>query len=120
MQDQGRSRRPAGTGSLFTRVDRRGREVWYGKWREGQRQVKRSLGPVREPGSTIGLTRREAEAELRKLLSIAAAVPAMRERLSVAEVGERYIHHVDHFRARKRTTVKNYRIVLRKHMIPFF
>src|SRR4051812_37389066 len=120
MQDQGRSRRPSGTGSLFTRVDSRGRKVWYGKWREGQRQVKRSLGPVREPGSTVGLTRREAEAERRKLLSTAGAVPATRERLSLAEAGERYIQHVDQFRARKRTTVKNYRIVLRKHMVPFF
>src|SRR3954468_2585978 len=118
MQEQGRSRRPAGTGSLFMRVDRRGRKVWYGKWREGQRQVKRSLGPVREPGATVGLTRRGAEAELRKLLSSAAVLPARSERLTLAEAGERYIQHVDQFRARKRTTIKNYRIILRKHMLP--
>src|SRR4051794_38526785 len=117
MQDQSRSRRPPGTGSLFTRTDSQGRKVWYGKWREGQRQVKRSIAPVREPGSSIGLTRREAEAELRKLLSAAAALPVTRERLSLAAAGERYIQHVDQFRARKRTTVKNYRIVLRKHMV---
>jgi integrase len=105
---------------LFTRTDRRGRVVWYGKWREGQRQVKLALGPVRQPGSTTGLTRREAEAELRKLRSAAGALPVVHQRLSLAEAGERYIHHVDRFRARKRTTVKNYRIVLRKHQVPFF
>src|SRR4051812_48769150 len=120
MQDQSKTRRPAGTGSLFTRADRAGRKVWDGKWREGQRQVKRKIGPVRQPGSTVGLTRREADAELRELLSAAGAVPVTRERLSLSQAGERYIQHVDQFRAGKRTTVKNYRIVLRKHMVRFF
>jgi hypothetical protein len=38
------ARRPAGTGSLFTRTDAAGRESWYGKLRVGGRQVKRKLG----------------------------------------------------------------------------
>lgn len=31
------------------------------KWRHGPRQIKRALGPVREPGATVGLTRSQAE-----------------------------------------------------------
>jgi hypothetical protein len=65
-------RRPRGTGSLFI-VERRGRRLWYAKWRRGGRQVKRSLGPVREPGGQVGLTRSQAEAELRRELSHSAA-----------------------------------------------
>src|SRR3954447_24886409 len=53
-------RRSQGTGSLLVRKDGRGRETWYGKWRVGDRQVMRSLGPRREPGDNVGLTRRQA------------------------------------------------------------
>jgi integrase len=120
MQGQGRSRRPSGTGSLFVRTDRSGRKVWYAKWRQGPRQAKRSLGPVREAGSSTGLTRGGAEAELRRLLADAAVTPAPAERLTLAAAGERYLAHVDSFRGRKRTTVKNYRIVLRRHLGPYF
>ncbi len=120
MPDQGRSRRPAGTGSLSVRADRAGRETWYGKWREGDRQVKRALGPVRRPGSIRGLTRREAEALLRRSVDAAACVPATRERLSLAEAGECYLRHVEEFGRRRRSTVQDYRIVLRRHLAPFF
>jgi signal transduction histidine kinase len=67
-------RRPHGTGSLLVRSDRLGRETWYGKWRAGSRQVMRALGPRREPGGTVGLTRREAEAELRRGLAEAGTI----------------------------------------------
>src|SRR5688572_13718887 len=56
-------RRPQGTGSLLLRTDRLGRETWYGKWRAGRVQRMQKLGSRREPGDTVGLTRREAEAE---------------------------------------------------------
>ncbi len=51
------------------RRDRVGRETWYGKWRVGERQVMRRLGLRREPGSSVGLTRTQAEAELRRLIA---------------------------------------------------
>src|SRR3954449_1261560 len=116
MQSQGnRARRPAGTGSLFLRTDRAGRETWYGKFRYGDRQVKRRLGPRREPGSSTGLTRTQAEAELRRLLTEAATAPTLRESLTFAEAGERYLQHVEHVRERKRSTVQDYRIIVRRH-----
>src|SRR3954447_4975083 len=113
-------RRPGGTGSLYIRRDAAGRESWYGKWRAGERQVKRRLGPRRGPGGSVGLTRREAEAELRRLMQEAAALPAVRERLTVAEAAERYLRHVEEVMERRPTTVKDYHIIVRRHISPFF
>src|SRR4051812_20745696 len=113
-------RRPAGTGSLFVRTDAAGRASWYAKYRVGGRQVKRRLGARREPGGTIGLTRGQAEAELRRLLSESPAGAALREALSFAEAAERYLQHVEHVRERKRSTVQDYRIIVRRHLGPFF
>lgn len=115
-----RPQRPYGTGSLFVRTARSGQRTWYAKWREGSRQVKRALGPVREQGGKVGLTRSQAEARLRQLLTSAAAIPTTRERLSLTEAGERYLAHVRDFRARKRSTIESYEMILRKHLGPFF
>jgi hypothetical protein len=41
---------------------------WYGQWYLRGRLVKRSLGPMRQPGSRDGLTRTQAEARLRELM----------------------------------------------------
>ena len=58
-------RRSYGTGSLFVRADAAGREAWYGQWRVDGRLVKRKVGPKRSPGSRDGLTKAQAEKELR-------------------------------------------------------
>jgi integrase len=102
------------------RTSNDGRRTWYAKWRQGERQVKRALGPVREKGGKSGLTRSQAEAELRRLLSDASTSAAISERLSLVEAGERYLLHVERFRARKRSTVASYRMMLRRHLAPFF
>ena len=52
MQGNGNARRSYGTGSLFEY-----RGAWYGKWRVGDRQIKRKVGPKRLPGTRQGLTR---------------------------------------------------------------
>jgi integrase len=122
MQTQRSSgaRRPPGTGALIIRPDKAGRETWYGKWRVGERQVKRKLGPRREPGSTVGLTRRQAEAALRREIDRERSRPPLHESLSFAEVAERHLHHVEHVLERKRSTVHDYRIIVRRHLSPFF
>ncbi|MDQ1247406.1 MAG: Tyrosine-type recombinase/integrase [Actinomycetota bacterium] len=102
------------------RKSKDGTRTWYAKWRQGQRQVKRALGPVREPGSTVGLTRTQAEAELRRHLSRAAVGPSTRERLTLVEAGERYLLHVERFRGRKRSTLESYRAILKGHLALFF
>jgi hypothetical protein len=63
------ARRSYGTGSLITRRDRNGREKWYGSWMTGGRRVKRRLGLKRPPGTSDGLTRKHAEAELRRRMA---------------------------------------------------
>jgi hypothetical protein len=63
MQSNRSGRRTYGTGSVVIR-----RGSYYGKWRVGDRQVMRKLGPVRKVGTSTGMTKAQAEARLRKLM----------------------------------------------------
>jgi len=54
---------------LFIARDLAGRETYYGKWRVGSEQIKRRIGPKRILSTREGLTRTQAEAELRRLMS---------------------------------------------------
>lgn len=107
MHDQPTRRRQYGAGSVLTY-----RGAWYGKWRIGDRQVKRKLGAKREPGSRDGITRKQAEARLRELMQAVRHAPA-EERLTFEQAGSRYLHHLEHVMQRKPSTVADYRIMLR-------
>jgi integrase len=120
MQAKRRARRPRGTGSLLVRSDRAGRRTWYGKIHVGARQVKRRLGLVREPGSAVGLTRAQAEAELRRLVGADREATADDGRPEIVFVAERFLEHVAVIRGRKATTVNDYRSIVRAHVVPFF
>ena len=120
MRASGKGRRPVGTGALFVRTDAAGRETWYGKWRAGRRQVKRRLGLRRRPGTSAGLTRRQAETALREAITLAGARPLPEERLTFAEAATRYVDHVERVLERKPSTVQDYRSILRRHFEPFF
>jgi integrase len=113
------TRRSYGTGSLIVRVDRGGREVWYGKWRSNGRQVKRRIGPKRGGAAKDGLTRRQAEGELRRLMAEVTASAPVGEVLTVDEIGARYRAHAER-RGRKRSTIKNVESEVRVHLAPFF
>jgi integrase len=112
MQTQG-TRRFYGTGSIHEH-----RGAWYGKWRVHGRQVKRKLGPIRKPGSRDGLTRKQAEARLRKLMG-EAAPPPVAEAVTVREAGQRLIFHLEG-RGRKLSTIANYKSYLAVHIAPEF
>jgi integrase len=116
------TRRSYGTGSLFVRRDARGREYWYGQWWAGNRRPKRKLGPKRPPGSRDGLTRGQAERALRQLIEreSAAAQATPERRLSLTDLGGRYVDHREQVMERKRTTIQDYRIILSRHLTPFF
>ena len=114
MQAKGSSRRAYGTGSLF-----KCRGAWYGKWRAGDRQVKRKIAPIRQPGSSDGLTRKQAEAKLRRLMEQTQFVAPV-ARLTFEDVGNRYVDHVEHVMQRKPSTVQDYRIMLTRHLAPHF
>jgi integrase len=111
-----RQRRPHGTGAVFEKGNR-----WYGQWYIRGKLVKRSLGPMRQPGSREGLTRTQAEARLRELmLETNAAPPPVAERMSVAEVGDRRIKHLARSGRKPDTTLANYESEIRIHFAPHF
>jgi integrase len=114
------ARRSYGTGSLVARRDANGAETWYGLWCAGGRRVKRALGPKRGPGSREGLTRAQAEAELRRRMQQNIVVVGRAERKTVAEAGQRYLEHLERIKQRKRTTIQDYRGYLSRHLVPYF
>ena len=101
------------------RTDRAGRATWYAHWRSNGRQVKRRIGPKRQAGSRDGLTRIQAEAELRRIISETRLRPSAGERLTVDEVARRYRLHAERS-GRKRSTVQNIESETRVHLVPFF
>ena len=117
---ESQARRPPGTGALFVRTDSAGRATWYGKWRAGSRQVKRRLGPRRQPGSSLGLTRAQAEKALREaMVQSPSSLPAS-ERLTLGEVAQRYLQHVERVLGRKPSTLQDYALIVRRHLGPVF
>ena len=95
-----------------------GAETWYGQRRVGAKLVKRRLGAKRRPGERTGMTKAQAERELRRLIDAEVAV-ATHSRLDVDEAGERYLAHLCAM-GRKRSTLMDYESTLRVHLAPFF
>jgi integrase len=114
------ARRSYGSGSLTVRRDRAGVETWYGSWRIGGRRIKRALGPKRTAGKRDGLTRSQAEAELRRKIEAAAVAVARCERKTIEQAGALYVEHLRTVKQRKRTTLADYEGYLRRHLVPFF
>jgi hypothetical protein len=112
-------RRSYGTGRLYIRTDRNGRESWYGKWHGNGRRVNRKVGPKRSPGGRDGLTRAQAEGELRRLMAEVKVTKPVAVSLTVAAAGERYQRHLRRA-GRKRSTVAAVESTLRVHLVPFF
>ena len=110
----GQRERAYGSGSVFVRGD-----AYYGKWRVGGQQVKRKLGPAKSPDAPHGLTRKRAEAKLRELMSSIGPPPA-HPTVDLAAAGAAYLEHLEHVMQRKRTTIQDYRIMLRRHLCPSF
>jgi integrase len=113
------ARRPRGTGALFVKRDSAGRETWYGKWRVGTSQVKRRIGPKRIASTREGLTRTQAEAELRRLITSVDHATIQRERVTIEQVGELLIESLQ-AKGRKRATIETYGSALRIQLVPFF
>ncbi len=117
MQHQSSTKRPRGTGSLFTVRDVAGREVYYGKWYIGTSQVKRRIGLKRPRGTRDGLTKTMAENRLRELrgeeTEARPQTPA-----TIAEAGERLLERLEG--RVKPSTLEAYESYLRVHLGPFF
>jgi integrase len=113
------ARRPRGTGGLFVKRDSAGHETWYGKWRVGDIQVKRRIGPKRVRSTREGLTRTQAEAELRRMIASLDQVAVQRERITIEEAGELLVAYVK-AKGRKRATIETYSSAVRIQLAPFF
>jgi hypothetical protein len=110
----GVSRRIYGTGTLYRRTDAHGREWWYGRWHNGTSRPNRKIGPIRTRGGEEGLTRREAEQALRKLIDAEQPKYAGAD-ITVAEAGERLLRHLE-AKGLKPTTLGTYDSALRTHL----
>ena len=116
--------RARGTGSLRERTDSSGRRSWYGVWRDGSgRQLKRTLGPVRVKGSQIGLSKTEANEELRKLISATRhadpRVTAQSLPLTVQTVADLIVER-QRIAGRRPATIRAFEVNVRVHLVPFF
>ena len=114
MQAKNRSRR--GTGHLYQKDDR-----WYGQWYVRGKHVKRSLGPVRQPGANDGLTKRQAQARTLEAMSEMHSGPApVTERLTVEQVGKRRTRELARRGRKQDTRLANYESEIRCHFAPHF
>ena len=113
---QGRNRSRRGTGHLYQKDDR-----WYGQWYVRGKRVKRSLGPVRQPGASDGLTKRQAQARMLDAMAKTDSAPApVSERLTIEEVGKRRIRELARRGRKQDTTLANYESEIRCHFTPHF
>ncbi len=109
------AKRSYGSGSIFVIGG-----SWHARWWVGDRRVKRALGPVRQPGSRDGLTRTQAERELRRRMESDLPSVSRHERPPLADAGRRYVDHLEHVMERKPSTIQDYRGHLRRHLEPYF
>ena len=109
------SKRSYGSGSIYVKAGK-----WCGRWWVGDRRVKRVLGPVRKPGARDGLTRSQAERELRRRMESELPSVSRHDRPNVGEAGRRYVDHLEHVMERKHSTIQDYRGYLSRHFDRYF
>jgi integrase len=114
MSTQNPSRRSYGTGRLHQKSG-----AWYGRWWIDGHRVNRKLGPVRQPGSREGMTKRQAEAAMRRQIEAVTTAGPSDQRLTVGEAGERLLERMQ-VKGRKPSTIEAVRSALRMHLIPQF
>jgi integrase len=80
---------------------------------------RRQDGAIRQSGTREGLTRAQAERELRRRTEQEQAITPTAARLTVREAGERLIDHLEAL-GRKKSTIEGYRSAVNVHLAPFF
>jgi len=117
-----------GVGSLLI-VERANGPVYFGKWRDSSgRQVKRRLGPAWVERNGSGWARRRGRVpegvldERAAFVALAAEVDAHKEKLAelpdpsaeatFADAAEKWLHHLEHVKGCKPSTVGDYRYML--------
>ena len=108
------ARRNYGTGSLYVHAGK-----WIGHWRAGGRQVKRVLGPVRKPGTRVGLTPKMAEVELRRAMAATRPVASAAE-VTFAEAATEFLRHAGDVRGIDPKTLSDYNGVVDGYLLEEF
>jgi len=108
-------RRAHGTGSLFPVVGSRGRETWYGRWYIGKKRAQRRIGPKRRRGEKGGLTKTEAEAELRRMRLATEEAPPPETTVTVDQAVEHLMRHLEAI-GRRPSTLATYRSLFKTHL----
>lgn len=108
-------RRAYGTGSLYPVAGSGGRETWYGRWYVGRRRVQRRIGPKRQLGDKVGLTKAEAEAELRRIRLATEEAPPPEMTVMVDEAAQHLMRHLEAI-DRKPSTLATYRSLFKNHL----
>lgn len=106
-----RDKRAYGTGSVSAKGG-----SWQGVWWVNGKRVKRSLGRIRQPGSKQGITRKQAEACLRKLM-LDYKPPDSEEVVLFSEAGDLHINRLEAM-GRQPKTIDAYRSYKREHLDP--
>ena len=118
----GSDRRAYGTGSLRDEPRKGGRAAWVARWRPtpDAKQVERVIGPKRTAVEPGGLTRKQAEAEFRRLIEATEATPAARgPRMRLDALAAEYQAHLRH-KKRKKSTLVAVESAARVHLLPAF
>lgn len=111
-------RRSSGTGTLHVQIRADGRQLWYGRWYAGQRRLNRRIGLKRKRGTGRGMTKVEAEAELRRIM-LADRPPQVGEEITFAMAADLMLRELEEI-GRKQTTLANYRQILKCRLLPRF
>jgi integrase len=116
---ENKGRRAPGSGCLMVRTDTAGRESWFAKWSADGQQIKRRVGAKRAAGTREGLTRTQAEAEMRKLMEHVKPTRRVQgDALTIAQLAERYAKHLER-QGRKKATLVALDSVLRIWLEPY-
>ena len=107
-------RRSYGTGTLYRRADSHGRQWWYGRWHNGASRPNRKIGAIRTRGGEEGLTHREAERALQKLIESEQPKDAGAE-ITIGEAGDLLLQHLE-AKGLKPTTLSTHDSALRTHL----
>lgn len=109
-------RRSNGTGTLHVQTCANGRQCWYGRWYAGPQRRNRRIGLKRKRGTGRGMTKVEAEAELRRMM-LADRPPQLGDEITFAMAAELMLRELEEI-GRKQSTLANYRQILKCRLLP--
>jgi integrase len=78
----------------------------------------RKVDHKRENGSKVGLSKKEAERKLRRMIDATTANARVAEQVTLKVAGDRYVSHLEGYKGRKPTTIGDYRGYLSAHLVP--